>query len=79
MLNCRQATEQASALLDGELTRAARWSLRLHLMICHNCRRYLAQLRLTVRAVRRLADSPEMAIGVDVNAIADRLQSESRR
>lgn len=79
MLNCRHATEKASALLDGELTRAERWSLRLHLMICHNCRRYLAQLRLTVRAVRRLAVSPEAAIGVDVKAITDRLQSASRR
>ena len=78
MLNCQQATEKASALLDGELTRSERWALRFHLMMCRNCRRYLDQLRLSLRTVRRLADVAESAIEIDVTAIADRLQREAK-
>jgi len=79
MLNCRQATEKASALLDGELTRSERWALRLHLMICHHCRRYLRQLRLTLGAVRRLAGAAEPIPERDVSALAQRLRNELKR
>lgn len=79
MLNCRQATEKASALLDGELARSERWALRLHLMMCHHCRRYLRQLRLTLHIVRRLADTAEPTSERDVSALAQRLRNELKR
>ena len=79
MLNCRQATEKASALLDGELTRSERWALRLHLMMCHHCRRYLRQLRLTLHIVRRLANTAEPTSERNVSALAQRLRNELKR
>ena len=56
MLKCRDVPEQSEKLLAGELGFRARASLRLHLFICHNCRRYLRQLRLLLKALPGMAD-----------------------
>ncbi|WP_348719586.1 zf-HC2 domain-containing protein [uncultured Alcanivorax sp.] len=46
MLKCKHVTEKADALVDGSaLSRRERLALRLHLMMCQNCRRYVRQLR----------------------------------
>lgn len=37
---------------DGELHGWRRWRLRLHLLLCHVCRRYLSTYRTTIRAVK---------------------------
>ncbi len=54
MLNCRDATELSSRLMDDKLSTGRRISLRLHLMICYLCRRYLKQVRLIREAVHRM-------------------------
>lgn len=59
MLTCRDLTEDASAYLDGEVPPLRRARLRLHLMMCGNCRRYLAQLRQSLGAVRACCAGPE--------------------
>lgn len=46
MLKCEHVTEKADALVDGsELSRRERFALRLHLMMCRHCRRYVRQMR----------------------------------
>lgn len=47
MIKCNELTHNASAYLDGDLPRLTRWSIRLHLMMCENCRRFVRQLQLT--------------------------------
>lgn len=47
MIKCSELTHNASAYLDGDLPRLTRWSIRLHLMMCENCRRFVRQLQLT--------------------------------
>jgi len=61
MFRCRHTTELASDYLEGGLPRVTRFRLRLHLFICGNCRRYLAQMRQTCRLLAGLADSPPPA------------------
>lgn len=56
MLKCRDVPQQSEKLLAGELGLRARASLRLHLFICHNCRRYLRQLRLLLKTLPGMAD-----------------------
>ena len=51
MLKCRDVPAEAERLLDGELSRGARISLRVHLFMCGPCRRYLRQLRVLLGAV----------------------------
>jgi anti-sigma factor ChrR (cupin superfamily) len=46
MLKCKHVTEKADALIDGSaLSQRERFALRLHLMMCRHCRRYVRQLR----------------------------------
>lgn len=47
MLRCRDVTERASELLDGDLSLRGRLVLRFHLALCGMCRTYLDQLRKT--------------------------------
>jgi anti-sigma factor ChrR (cupin superfamily) len=60
MLTCRDfAHRHASDYLDRQLGWRARLGVRVHLLLCDNCRRFLAQLR-QVRTVllRRSASAP---------------------
>lgn len=51
MLNCRDVTARATEYLEGTLSWRARLQFRFHLALCRFCRRYVEQLRLTIRAV----------------------------
>ncbi len=56
MLNCREVTR----LVASDQLQTAGWrtrlAVRMHLFMCHHCRRYVEQLRAIGRAARRLAD-----------------------
>jgi anti-sigma factor ChrR (cupin superfamily) len=60
MLTCREVTSKATEYTEGALPWTTRLQIRLHLMMCWMCRRYLEQLELTTRALRHLAggDAP---------------------
>lgn len=74
MLSCKQLVEQSSDLLDGHLSLRQRLAVRVHLMMCGNCRRFIHQMRLGQQALRRL--QPEQSAELD--ALAARL-AEIRR
>ena len=59
MLSCREATELLSDACDTQLSFSRRVALRAHLMMCHLCRRYKAQIRLLNRAARRYGSAQE--------------------
>lgn len=53
MLTCREfAHRHASDYIDGQLGWRARLGVRFHLLLCDNCRRFIAQLR-KVRSLAR--------------------------
>jgi len=54
LLNCHKVTDLGSDLLEGRARWAVRAAVRLHLMLCDGCRRYLRQLRLTIATIRRV-------------------------
>lgn len=51
MLSCREVTERSSRYVDAELGTMERLSMRLHLLMCVHCRRFVAQLRCLVAAL----------------------------
>jgi anti-sigma factor ChrR (cupin superfamily) len=62
MLKCKHVTEKADALVDGsELSRRERFALRLHLMMCRHCRRYVRQMRALLGFLPREAEPLEDA------------------
>jgi len=53
MLKCQHVEQRADALVDGErLPLGERLALRMHLIICRHCRRYVRQLHALVRKLR---------------------------
>ena len=52
-LNCRAASRLISAGLDRPLTTGEHLKLRMHLLLCGNCRQFSQQLALLQQAARR--------------------------
>lgn len=47
MMRCHEASERASDLIDGNLSRSEAMRLRMHLLICKGCARFVRQMRAT--------------------------------
>lgn len=56
MLTCKELTELVTEYLEGRLSCSERLRFQLHLGICRNCRAYLRQMKLTVRALGKLPE-----------------------
>ncbi len=76
MWNCKQVVEHSSDYLDRRLGLWARLQLRLHLIVCHHCRRYLRQLRATLGAVSGLEPRPREE---EAKTLARRLAEAARK
>lgn len=60
MLTCKTLTQHhASDYLDHELPPRARFGVRVHLMLCRNCRRFLTQLKVMRGALRHRSPPAE--------------------
>ena len=70
-LPCREMSRLASESLDRDLDRLERIALRSHLVYCLACRRYLRQLLLLRRAMRRLATRLESGSDLDGPGLPD--------
>jgi len=57
-MNCRQVVELMTAYLEGALSPSDRARFEEHIAGCDGCTAYLAQLRMTLRVVGRLAHEP---------------------
>ena len=58
MLKFKHVVAKADALLDGDpMTRRERFALRLHLLMCHHCRRDIRQLRALLSTLPRETDA----------------------
>lgn len=54
MLRCREVTEKASRYLDHELGWSDRMQMRIHLMMCRHCARYVRQLKAVVELLQEV-------------------------
>ena len=57
-LTCKEFTEAITDCLEGDLTFAQRVRFQMHLGMCMGCRRYLRQMKLTIRTLGRLPEEP---------------------
>jgi len=70
VLTCQEVTAKASLMVDGELGFRERIAVRIHLMMCVNCRRFARQFQALVSSMasrNRLAAEtivPEFVDGV---------------
>jgi hypothetical protein len=64
MLKCKGVSEESSSFIDNTLPWHRRAKVIFHLAICHNCRRFIRHLRVSVKigiAVGREGISKEEA------------------
>ncbi len=47
MLKCKDVAILASEYLDKETNAPVHWKIRMHLMMCANCRRFMRHLKIT--------------------------------
>jgi len=73
MLSCKDVTDLASKSLDAPLTWRQRCGMRLHLLFCRLCRRYVRNLRFLEQALRRARDEKLECFSAD-----DKLSEEAR-
>ncbi len=60
MLTCKEAAALASKALDTRLSWRERWGMRVHLLLCDLCQRYIEQLRFVHKVVGTLDRHPEV-------------------
>ena len=70
MMNCKQATELVSQKLDRKLGLAQRLSLKMHLLMCHLCRKYARQLEFLHRATPQIDDHIENQSDIELSDAA---------
>lgn len=56
MMTCQQVTELVTDYLERRLRFRDRMRFQMHIGMCRHCRRYLEQMRLTIRTLGRLPD-----------------------
>ena len=78
-LPCRDMTRLASESLDRDLGRLERIALRSHLLYCTACRRYLRQIALIRRALRRYATHLEIDRAVTGPGLPDDVRARIKR
>ena len=50
MLKCKQVIDLASNSLDTKIPWSKNWQMKLHLILCKTCSRYLRQLKFIQKA-----------------------------
>jgi len=61
MMTCKEVTHLVATSQDDNLGLMRRLQLRIHLMMCHNCRNYIVQIRAIGEAARRLCQQIPVA------------------
>ncbi len=57
MFSCHDMHKMASDYLDKRLSFMQRMKFRLHIFICHSCRRFVDQMRATIRTLHNLSST----------------------
>lgn len=71
MLKCVDIVAASSDYLDGQLRFADGLSVRTHLAICRNCRRFVRHMRLTLRVLQQMPEAEVSDLDVVAAQLAD--------
>jgi len=73
MISCRDIAKLSSQYLDKDLPLITRMRIKMHLMMCVHCHRFMKQLQTTINTVKRLKE-PEISHSDIDNQVANLLQ-----
>lgn len=57
MLSCKNVAHLASDYLDKNMSGALPWKVRLHLVACRCCRKFVKHLQITKQVVPQFVDN----------------------
>lgn len=78
MPSCQDITEHASEYLDRDLPRWKRMGIRMHLLMCIHCRRYVSQLKLTIDTIGKIPEAtPPIPDEKQIREIIEQLQQHT--
>ena len=60
MLSCKDVARRASDCLEEGKDRNIHWQMRLHLMMCSNCRRFARHLKITQQVSTAIARQQQL-------------------
>jgi len=67
MLSCKDATNSLSDHIDAELSFFDRISMRLHFLVCSDCKRAAANMRSLVASMHGRPPAPDAVLGDGVS------------
>lgn len=73
MLSCKEVAHLASDYLEQQLEGNLNWKIRLHLLACSNCRRFIRHLRITKTLAPKIIQGA--AQDVDAEEILQRVKA----
>ena len=74
MLRCKDVAERASRYVDGEMSWSQRLGMRLHLMMCLHCRRFMRQFRVVRDTLGCCPDPQPEPTEKSLRELAERLR-----
>lgn len=74
MLSCKQVASIASDYLDNNTP--LKWQVRLHLMMCSNCRRFIRHLKITQEVSTQMVKQQPLE---EVDIIWEKLQARVKK
>lgn len=73
MLNCKQVAQLASDYLDQESSTTLTWQMRIHLVMCANCRRFVRHLRIAKTIASQIKTDE-----VDADAVLAKMKAKQQ-
>lgn len=73
MLNCKQVATLASDYLDKNTNQSLNWKIRMHLLMCSHCRRFVKHLKITTIVAQK---NPPTMIEEDVDLLLQRIKEK---
>ena len=71
--SCEELAKNLAAYEEGAASRLQRWMIRLHLVTCHSCQQYVAQMRRLRDLMSRMkgADASDDSFGAILRAFRE--------
>ncbi len=79
MLNCKEIVQQASNYIDSDARNKSDvpyWQIRIHLILCHHCRRFVRHLQTTTAITAHIAQDTDK---IDTDEILDKIKAHSQQ
>lgn len=66
MLSCKDVAHLASDYLDNNASSKLNWKIRVHLLACSCCRRFMRHLKITQKIVPQLIKKNEQEVDAEL-------------